>query len=730
MKTFPFQKIWSVTVHSVRIPITITMLVIYCQGLCVCAFAYGAETDPVKAGKSVQDSSGSDVHPRHKADSLQLSDIVVSASLYEQPLERLPLSASVISREDIENEMHSNIIDVLATTPGFTQIWEYHSPLLLRGMASERLIVMKNGNRRIGTFPGGYFAQDMNIYEAQRVEIIKGPGSVIYGSGAVSGIVNIVDRPLYGAPQQHAKVLLGFGGNNKEALVVPRLSLRRERLGVSLDGKFKTTGDIVYGDGTTGENSSVTEGDVSLSAGGALADNHTVDLSASYHYGDWGKPRGFNGPGKAFTEVSNVENRFYSALGYEWAPGGVLETLSCNGYVDWGTRDYYQYKHSLVTGDRTSLDLVHYKDLYGGGRLFARIRPAVSLKVTTGIDGYAFTLDNPADIIDFYNDIKGHIPGHKGAGQENVGAFVNSELAAGPKLDINAGVRGDYARVNEGTFAEETNGRWEERTAVSGNAGLVFSPVKTTHLSLNIGRAFRMPTAEELFTKVISCKGIKKGNPELQPEYSINIDAGLRGQAFDGHMKYDLALFHNFLDQYIAEATSYDPEVEFTYKNVDARILGGELSASYRFEDVFRKANALHAGTGVAYVYGIDLSGSKETPLFGVPPLRILADLEYSGIMGDRNQFRYLFKLQSEYAAAQDRVAALPERSEGGPWGYVPSESHMVFNCTVGGSMLQLPLDMKFRVHVKNILNTEYYPFGSYIPAMGRNIKATIMVGI
>jgi outer membrane receptor protein involved in Fe transport len=68
-----------------------------------------------------------------------------------------------------------------------------------------------------------------------------------------------------------------------------------------------------------------------------------------------------------------------------------------------------------------------------------------------------------------------------------------------------------------------------------------------------------MPITEEMFTRVISCKGIKVGNPDLQPEYSWNFDVGLRGKTLKEKLKYDIALFYNILDDFINEAPADDP---------------------------------------------------------------------------------------------------------------------------------------------------------------------------
>jgi len=255
---------------------------------------------------------------------------------------------------------------------------------------------------------------------------------------------------------------------------------------------------------------------------------------------------------------------------------------------------------------------------------------------------------------------------------------------------------------------------------------MVYSLNETTHFSLNAGRAFRMPITEELFTKTISCKGIKVGNPDLLPEYSWNFDVGFRGSVFNQKLKYDLAFFYNLLEGFINEAPVADnPDLDFTYKNTDAKLMGGEMSTSYGFNNIFKPSNTLNIGLGAAYVYGVDLANNNK-PLFGIPPFKTTGEINYRGLVNKKWLTGYSVKIDAEYAAAQNRVAAVPEGTEGGPWGYIPSKPHAVFNCALGLNSNALPGHPKLRFIVKNILNTNYQPFGSYIPAMGRNFKIVL----
>lgn len=656
----------------------------------------------------------------------KLDDVVVTASRYEQSKLQLSKSAAIIYSKEVKDKFLSNMIDALSSTPGFTQVWEYHSPIILRGLNSKRLIIMKNGNRRIGTFPGGYFAQNMNIYDIRKIEIIKGPGSVMYGSGAISGIINVISYEPFGERQTKANILSGYGANNNEFLEVASICHKNKNFGLRVNAKYRKTDDYVYGNGKTAENSNVEDRDFSLSTGFRLSTKHTFKLNADYHYGDWGKPRGFNGALKRFTKIRNTEHNQHVDISYEYAPAAFVEILHVNIYVDYGKRDYYKYKYSEVSGNLSSLELVHYNNINEGGQLYSILNLSEKSKLTVGADGYSFRLDNPADIIDYYNQTEGSIDGYSGAGQQNIGAFIQNESQITQKLKLVSGIRSDYAEVSEGK-TNSISGRNESRTALSGNVGLVFSINKKNYISANVGRAFRMPTAEELFTEVISCKGLKKGNPELQPEYSWNIDLGIRGRMFGNKFNYDLALFYNMLDDFISEIQALDDEdVDFTFKNTDAIIYGSELSASYRFNHVFKPTNSLFAGLGAAYIYGIDKSENTNTLLFGIPPFKLNFDLNYRGLVNKHWLTGYFIKLNTEYAAIQNRVITIPEGSDAGPWGYEPSDPHTVFNFALGLNSNVLPGYPKLRFIVKNILDTDYQPFGSYIPAMGRNFKTTL----
>jgi outer membrane receptor protein involved in Fe transport len=654
----------------------------------------------------------------------KMEEVVISASRYPQKISEIPKPVNIVYHREMLDKMQSNVIDVISGVPGITKIWEYHSPLLLRGMNSKRLIVLKNGNRRIGTFPGGFFAQSMNIYDARQIDIIKGPGSVIYGSGAISGIINVISPEPFGNKKTNINIHFGYGSNNNEFLEIAKVCITRQKYGIKVSGKYRKTGNYYYGDGIEAKNSNIEDRDMSIHTGYKPANNHKLIIDFDYHWGDWGKPRGFNGPDKAFTKVRNQEENYHTSMKYIIKVKKRLKEIHFSTYFDHGQRDYYKYKFSTITDKCTSLDLVHYKYDYSGGQLYGIFEFPGDHKLITGINGYIFRLGNPAELFDYYENTHGTQGGYKDAGQQVGGVFMQDEWKIDKKFKLISGIRYDLAKVKEGVNSNLTSKeKKESRYAISGNLGGVYHIQDNQKLTLNLGHAFRMPNAEELFTEVISCKGIKLGNPDLKPEYSWNFDLGYKGKY--KQLKWELNLFYNLIDDYINETLDTVHEnVDFTYINTNAEIWGGEFTGSYNLENVFKTNNTLIPEIGMSYIYGNDLSDpDNPSPLFGIPPFLIKSNLTYYGFFTKSFVNGYFLKIEAEYAAPQDRIPELPEGSNTGPWGYIPSEQHWVFNMVLGVNVNRITGQPKFRIQINNIFGLDYKPFGSYIPAMGRNIK-------
>ncbi len=137
-------------------------------------------------------------------DATQLNTIVVTATGYEQDLSKAPASITVIDREELEKREYNDITDVLRHTPGVVVSGSGSAQTIsIRGMSSNYTLFLVDGKRQYGrdVNPNGDDAGfEKNILppvsSIERIEIIRGPASTLYGTDAMGGVVNIITKKV------------------------------------------------------------------------------------------------------------------------------------------------------------------------------------------------------------------------------------------------------------------------------------------------------------------------------------------------------------------------------------------------------------------------------------------------------------------------------------------------------------------------------------------------------
>jgi len=159
-----------------------------------------------------------DVNNDHEAAPVHISldEIVVTASKMKEPVENIPQHVTVISREDIEAAAGKNIVDLLAREAGInirtTSGNDRQAVIDVRGMgdtASSNVIVMVDDLPINASDQSGPSISSIPIEQIERIEIVRGAGSVVYGSGAVGGVINIITRK---APEKPTATIYASAG--------------------------------------------------------------------------------------------------------------------------------------------------------------------------------------------------------------------------------------------------------------------------------------------------------------------------------------------------------------------------------------------------------------------------------------------------------------------------------------------------------------------------------------
>ncbi|PYQ30690.1 MAG: hypothetical protein DMF56_07745 [Acidobacteria bacterium] len=225
------------------------------------------------------------------------TEIIVTASATPETVEDTPASASVITKEEIEKREARDVADVLREVPGVT-ISRTGSPgkttsIFLRGGSSKQALVLWNGVEMNNAYHSAYNFGQLSTAGVERVEVVRGPFSALYGSDAVSGVVNVLTTPSHDetgvdieAGERRLLNAAAHGAYTFDRWNVNAAVEHRTDDGFSPNDDYKST---------------------SILGGATFAphDHATIGVLARYSSYDLGIPRNVNAAGTAFVPTPN-----------------------------------------------------------------------------------------------------------------------------------------------------------------------------------------------------------------------------------------------------------------------------------------------------------------------------------------------------------------------------------------------------------------------------------------
>ena len=470
-----------------------------------------------------------------------LSEIVVTATRVAQRANQLLEPIIVIDRKALEDSLASDVGDVLRFHAGL-DIGRSGGPgqplaLFIRGADSDQSIVMIDGVRINPGTLGGAPLQNLAPELFDRIEIVKGPRSAIYGTDAIGGVVNLITRR--GGPTG-ADAMLGYG-----------------RYGT---GEFSITGEYVAGAvsvqaALTGQRSngfptftadSVDRGYKNLSGTAAVATRiAAVDVGAFYWRStgtsNYAEPV-YTSDYSAFASFNPADEGFANSVFAVHASGSLTDSWRARVNLSRNITDLRQGQADAVDPslgkdyDYTSRDTVDLQnDVTIGGTQLSQV-------LTFG----AILSQEQTDSLSFATRYS--------VGTHAQTYYLQDQLKAGSHRLLLAG--GDYRHPSFGNHAT-----WNAEYGYAATAGLL--------LTVSAGTAFRAPSATDRFGY--------GGNPDLQPESSRNFEAGIKVR-MSGSQELSFAAFENTISNLIVSV--FNPS-DFTSlnENIDqARIRGLEGS--------------------------------------------------------------------------------------------------------------------------------------------------------
>lgn len=648
----------------------------------------------------------------------------------EHELERI----TVISKRSLQNQSATSIIEIkqteieeylpvhvgelLKNKPGFTQKSEYQVPLIFRGLSGKRILVLRNGNRRFSSYPAGFMLQTINIYDLNRIEIEKGAASVIYGAGAIAGIINLFDKSPFEKQGLTGSIATGYATNNREKNILVSSGLSTEKIALKINIRYRSADDFTYSKGARAENSFYKDKDYFLTAAYKITPDQCITLSTDIHRGGpWGKPKGFSGT-EYLNATTNIENNTNVSLNYLLNKKGIMRDLHFSLFYTSEERELEKIYISAGDGRLSFKETTNFTDNSYGVKLFGTLDLSSEISTRAGFELYNFNISTPVQSIDYIQKITFDNRVSKNANSLTTGAFIEAIGYVKKNLKISGGIRYDWASISEGDFysTRQAKARTTSIDALSAAMGVRIVTGDNTKLKINGARAFRMPEIQELFTDNYSSNGIIYGNPALKPEYSNCLDASFSG--LFTHFEFEISPFIWLMNDMVSKKESKgQPGLNYQYVNIDkSRLWGGEVSMTLPLRDLFTYNDKLALTTAFSCENGTDVTESnsftdKGEPLSYVPPFNIKTEMSYHCTIVNNIQFNCA--IQGTYYSEQKRLP---------PGGYA-TPAFFSADGNIGVVFKKKHAKSTIRIAFNNLFNTHYYSYYSFLPGKGRDIK-------
>lgn len=642
----------------------------------------------------------------------ELSEIVVTAAPLGEGRLSITQPASVIAGDDLVLALAPTIGETVAGEPGISSTFfgPAASRPVIRGLGGDRVRVLTDG---LATLDVSGVSEDHAVAIdpalADQVEILRGPATLLHGSGAAGGVVNIVTNRLHQALPDGASGLLEVRGDSAldERAIAGRFDTALGRVALHLDGVWRETDDysipglaqsqalremlIAAGEEPADDRGTVANSWSETRSGGVGAtyvdDSWSLGLAWSRHDSEYGIPGGHgHEPGEHESEedglyIDLVQDRLDLAGSLELGGGSVLRMSAAAN----------NYEHAEVEPEG-GIGTLYEVD----GR---ELRVALDHALPAGFTGTIGVQWQEVDL--GASGEEAFVPDTR---TRTLGAFLFEQRDLGP-WSFEFGARIDHQEV----AAPDVPGY--DGTAVNLSAGLIRRVRDGLQFVGQLARTERHPSATELYADGphAATGQYEIGQADFRIERGLQADLGLRGAA--GVVTGEVRAFFSRYDGYLYLAPT-GAEVDglpvYEYRQQDARFHGFEALASV----------PLGAG-GLALTLSVDavrggLADGGNLPR--IPPLRVGAELSWQ-----RGRLRTA--LSARHAFEQDRLAP----------GELPTDGYTLLDAELAwrpawpdaaGTLLFLRasnlLDDEARVHAS--------PLKDEVPLPGRSLSAGVRI--
>jgi outer membrane receptor for ferrienterochelin and colicins len=549
---------------------------------------------------------------------VRLDTIVVTGTRTPHRWTDSPVDVQLIDERAIRNSGARDLAELLEREGGVyvTRTAGRGSSIELQGLSGEQVLILVDGRRMIGRINGNIDLTRLRLDSVERVEIVKGPSSALYGSDALGGVVNVITRG--GGADQGSSITLR-ANEAHDADVLGNAGITLGAVAGQISGGYLRTQPYDLDKSTPAEDG--LDGRTRFGSGNArwsMNESASIDFYGSYSLDDTTRTDGGTSAAQSFKTRKRIEEvRTGIAPDLRF---GSRAHLRLDAYYN---RYFDQFLQIQNGNEDNVLDEETLNELFAGNGQFDYSLGAH--RVSVGGEYQFEQLD--ADRLS------------ASAERDRESLFLQDDWTS-TRWSVVPGLRYD----RDSQFGEQLSPKLALRYAVS----------SALTLRAGFGKGFRAPDFKELLLRFDNpAVGYRvEGNPDLQPEKATGFNAGLTWLAAS-ELSFALSAYHNDVDELI-DIVGAEPEGDtqrFTYRNVDRATLSGvDLQTSWQLNEFL----LLQGGYG--WLHSEDEATGE--PLSGRPEHRANALLRYE---------RPRYALQIKGVWVGDRLFAVDLDSGGVP---------------------------------------------------------------
>ncbi len=575
---------------------------------------------------------------------IDLAEVVITSSPTGSGFRYQPNQAYF--GEALQRRGESSFGEMLNTEPGVSMRSMGSAPArpVIRGLDGDRILILQNGER-MGDISETSADHSISLdpLAASRVEVVRGPASLLYGSSALGGVINLITTDI---PQDWDRGFTGVlsvqGATvNDMGAGFGRIAYGGDSWASSARFSFRQAGDMRTPEMVV-PGTSMRNYDGSIGAG-FQGDNGFGGFAASFANQTYGVPE------DVFADDERIEIRMQR----QSLQGNLFRKRE--GWIDraqvrFNAARLFQQEFEMEMDDEGKWDEemeLEYDKITFSSTVTLQHRPTgVFDRGAIGFNLYGHSMDVGGD--------EAYTPGEN---RFSLAAFTFQEMPITNRIRLQAGIRLDFQRttaISNDLFpnVDQTRNAFN----YSGSMGLNYRPAEGWEIGAQFARSHRNPSIEELFANGphLGAGVFEVGDANLKDEIGNGGDlfVNYSNDVFSFEMTGFINHFLNFI---IFQPTGLTDEASgypvFRYEGDEAQMLGGELSLGYQ------PTSSFNITTGLDYVYGRRVGNGSENLPF-IPPFRASLSMEY-----DFGSVWIGGRLQA--VATQDQVAPEEESTDG-----------------------------------------------------------------